>query len=380
MFQLIENIPEVEMVIASRHFLKCNFYPSRFEYLEFPIRTINHSPRKLCTRIFNLVVLLMLRLYPWYVRKMGGKIEVIHSHFSFVGWRYRRLALKLNIPHIVSFYGFDYEYLPHNEPVWRKRYQILFKEVDVFLCEGNNGSKILEKMGCPPQKIKVARLGVNVHKIPFYLREKKQNELSLVQIASLAPKKGHIYTIQAFIEALRDCPNMTLTVVGRDHEGIKQRLQDMIVDTAAAGRVTFVDQIDFDYLYEFMKDFQVFIHPSCYGDDLDCEGGAPVVLLDAQATGMPIISTTHCDIPEEVAHGISGLLAPEKDVPELVKAINRFYKMENAEYQSFASGARQQVESFYDIRKNAAVVSEIYRELVTDRCVKRAVCSKATGY
>ena len=35
---------------------------------------------------------------------------------------------------------------------------------------------------------------------------------------------------------------------------------------------------------------------------MDCEGGAPIVLLDAQATGLPIISTKHCDIPDEVSH------------------------------------------------------------------------------
>ncbi len=57
--------------------------------------------------------------------------------------------------------------------------------------------------------------------------------------------------------------------------------------------------------------------------DMDCEGGAPVVLLDAQATGMPVISTTHCDIPDEVVHGETGLLSPEKDVGALAELIKK---------------------------------------------------------
>lgn len=39
------------------------------------------------------------------------------------------------------------------------------------------------------------------------------------------------------------------------------------------------------------------------------EGGAPIALLDAQATGLPVLSTRHCDIPFEVEHERTGLLA-----------------------------------------------------------------------
>jgi hypothetical protein len=46
----------------------------------------------------------------------------------------------------------------------------------------------------------------------------------------------------------------------------------------------------------------------------DTEGGAPVAILEAQATGLPVISSYHADIPEAVVGGKSALLAPERDV------------------------------------------------------------------
>lgn len=49
------------------------------------------------------------------------------------------------------------------------------------------------------------------------------------------------------------------------------------------------------------------------------KAGAPVAILEAQATGLPVISSYHADIPEVVVDGKSALLAPERDVGALAK-------------------------------------------------------------
>lgn len=157
---------------------------------------------------------------------------------------------------------------------------------------------------------------------------------------------------------------MTLTLVGRDNNGMKKQLETMVANTPAEGKVTFVDQILFDRLYDFMMDYQVFIHPSCYADDRDCEGGAPVVLLDAQATGMPVIASTHCDIPEEVIDGVTGILAAEKDVKGLVLAVKKFYEMDNPAFQEFSLAARKHVEQSYSVQKSAEALRGYYQELL----------------
>ena len=63
--------------------------------------------------------------------------------------------------------------------------------------------------------------------------------------------------------------------------------------------------------------------------DGDTEGGAPVTLIELSATGMPIVSTTHCDIPNVVRDGKSGLLAPERDVDGLAERLR--WMIENSE-------------------------------------------------
>lgn len=289
-------------------------------------------------------------------------IDIVHCHFAHIGWNFLNLKNKTNVPFIVSFYGFDYESLPHTFPVWEKRYKELFDIADLFICEGPFGASVLSSKGCPEEKIKINHLGVEINKIPFFKKPKKENELHLLQISNFFQKKGQIYTINAFKEALKTCPNMTLTLLGSEHEGNKSALQKIVLENNLNDKIFFHDFIDSSTLYDFMKSFQAFIHPSCYADDRDCEGGAPIVILDAQATGMPVIATTHCDLPEEVIHEKTGLLTPEKDVEALTRSIVRFYKMNEPEYTVFSQAARNHVEQNFNVKNCSDFLRNLYEE------------------
>lgn len=93
-------------------------------------------------------------------------VDLIHSHFGPVGWSNLAIAKQFRVPHIVSFYGYDYEKLPHTQPIWRERYTELFEQADIFICEGTHGADVLESLGCPRDKIDVVRLGVDVGSMP----------------------------------------------------------------------------------------------------------------------------------------------------------------------------------------------------------------------
>jgi colanic acid/amylovoran biosynthesis glycosyltransferase len=376
-YHLISNLPDTDVVIAAKSFLDCDFYTNDFEYLQFPFKKVTPRNKTLETSVFNLFAAGVTRfnffavevtrgiyvpysLYIPYIEKHVSDVDLIHSHFAPVGWAYANLAKRLEVPHVVSFYGRDYEHIPFVKRKWIKRYEWLLREADIFLCEGNFGAKLLQHIGCAKEKIAVQRLGVDVNSIPFYKREKKAEELNLLQIATLTPKKGHIYTIKAFVEALQSCPNMSLTFVGPDVEGVKAKILAIIRQHNAQNKVTFLDWIDFNDLHAFMAEYHVFIHPSCYTATRDCEGGAPVVLLDAQATGMPIIATTHCDIPDEVIHNHTGLLTSEKDVEGLVNSIRYFYELSGDKYERFSTSARNHIRCNYDCKQNAVKLKEIY--------------------
>jgi len=373
LYNLIINTPNVNAIIAAKYFNKYNFYSTEFTYIENPTASITHYKQQLptfSTHFFEKVLCqLTEKLLGGLKKQISNKltqlnVELAHAHFADLACEYSDFIKNKNIPLVVSFYGYDYEYLPFIKPEYIQKYKALFLKADKFICEGSHGASILMKMGCEQNKIEVIRLGVEIEKINFEIKTKLSEKLKLVQIATLREKKGHIYSLKAFHKALKTCPNMHLTFVGSGEISIYNELKDYITVHNLQEYVSIHKEIDFNKLHHFISQFDVFIHPSCYSVTRDCEGGAPIVLLDAQACGLPIISTTHCDIPDEVIHQKTGLLTPEKDINALASSIQYFYDMNNTEYQLYSKAARQHVEEYYSIQKNSMKLKEIYNSLI----------------
>ena len=344
--------------VAATNYLDSEFYDDRFYYHRNKIID-NLSVGKI-KRGFSKYY------YPsWLLKKLANrKLDLIHTHFGPAGWRYKSIAQKYNIPLVISFYGKDYEYIPYNQPEWESRYQKLFKIADLFVCEGEHGKKILIEKGCPKEKVEVVHLGIHPEDIQFVNRSKKPNELKIVQVAYFNKKKGQIDAVKAFHKSLSDGANMSLTFVGKKTEGFAA-VNRYIGNNNLQDKVKHIPFVKYAELYDFLSNFHVFIHPSHYSSKKDCEGGAPVVLLDAQSTGLPVIATTHCDIPDSVIHDETGLLTPERDICALSRSINRFYKMNQEEYDDFCTKGRRHIEQEFDVKRSADKLIKLYKEVVS---------------
>ncbi len=373
-YNLIAALPDCEIHIAAKNYLKNDFYHKDFQFANNYYDEFDKMNQKLGKRKgLNILKKVVIKTIPYIFGKVDQvfvdyarkhKIEMIHAHFANIGWEFQTISNQLKIPFVISFYGWDYEKLPFTQPEYKERFRKLFKIADAFICEGNHGASILESYGCPKDKIKVVRLGVHPKKIQVIPRRKATNQLKLVQIASFTEKKGHFYAIEALAKIIKDHPNIVLTLIGNENERMRrEKVSQQIKALSLENNVRLLPSIDYKDLYKTLADFDVFIHPSCYATDRDCEGGAPVVLLDAQATGMPIIATTHCDIPDEVVHAKSGLLSPEKNIEALAESMKHFYKMNNETYQEFAQRARLHVEQQYDISENAKKLKLVYDKI-----------------
>jgi len=315
----MSNLEDCEIHIGARNYLQNNFYNHQFHFADnlfgaFGQMDLNLDKNNL-SNLFKKIVLRSMSIFFDNLESSlveygkREKIQLVHAHFADNAWYFKNIARQLNVPFFISFYGWDYEKLPHTKPEFQNHFKELFTMADRFICEGNHGASILAKHGCPKEKITVTPLGIQPDKIKFLSRNKKTEELNLIQIASFTEKKGH----------------------------------------------------------KKLGEYDVFIHPSCYAEDRDCEGGAPVVLLDAQATGMPVIATTHCDIPDEVIHQKTGLLSEEKNIGELAKNIKTFYHMGGEQFNTYAKNARTHVEKNYDIRTNALGLNDVYKKMLLNQ-------------
>jgi colanic acid/amylovoran biosynthesis glycosyltransferase len=107
----------------------------------------------------------------------------------------------------------------------------------------------------------------------------------------------------------------------------------------------------------------VFLSPSVTTADGDAEGGIPVSIVDMLASGMVVVSTKHCDIPEVVQNGVSGLLANERDVDGLVRHL-RWLIDHPEEWPRMLEAGRKHIEKEYNAKVQGQRLASIYRGLL----------------
>lgn len=322
-------------------------------------------------RSFYRITRQMTRLpYSFYLASQvrEGGTNIVHSHWGDVAWRARNAVRRAGAKHVVTFYGKDVNYLPQQSPIWRQRYAQLFQGVDAVLCEGPHMARCIEQLGCPAAKMHVHHLGVEVENIRYQPRNWVPGQpLKILMAASFREKKGIPDALDAIGILLRQGYAVEVTIIGgadRDprsqHE--KMRILRAIETNGLHGKVRLLGYQPYEALMRESYTHHVFISPSVTAQDGDTEGGAPVTLIDMAASGMPIVSTLHCDIPNVVLHGKTGLLAPERDPTGLAEHLRWLVDHPDA-WLGILDAGRHHIAAHFDARKQAESLAQRYRQL-----------------
>jgi len=292
------------------------------------------------------------------------EIDVLHGHFGNFSYRFLKTALDTNTPLVTSFYGRDLSSLARKKK-HRKRYLILFEKGHRFIVEGPSAAKALIKLGCPEDKIRVVHFGIYPKQIPFKRRTWSPGEtFEILMAAGLAEKKGHLYALAAVARLVQKGVGVHFTVIGSGEE--QATIEKAVTELGLHRHVTLVPGMPYNALIDQMHRAHVFLHPSVTASDGDTEGGAPVVLLDALASGLPVVSSLHADIPTIVPHGLVGLLAPEGDVTALTSHLESLIDHPE-QLSAFSESSRKHVEMNHDWNKQILKIEAVYAECVSSK-------------
>lgn len=304
------------------------------------------------------------RLLDSVARETGA--SVLHSHFGSTGWENLSVARNAGLKHVVTFYGLDVNYLPRHG--WAKRYDRLFDEIDLVLCEGPHMASCIVKLGCEARKVRVHHLGVNLQAIDFMPRRWIGDEpLRFLMAASFREKKGLPYAVEALGRIEEFCP-IEVTIIGdatssSDSQAEKRRILQALASTGLDSKVRMLGFQSFGRLLNEAAEHHVFLSPSVTARSGDTEGGAPVCLIEMLACGMNIVSTRHCDIPEIIHHGQTGWLADERDVDGLVECVRQMIDVRD-KWADMQKCGRAHVEYEFNSSLQARHLASIYQELV----------------
>ncbi len=307
----------------------------------------------------------LLRREPFLSRRLRQHaVRVLHAHFGPEGWELLRVRRATRLPLVTTFYGYDMSMLPRDS-LWRERYAELFDRGDLFLVEGPHMRVALIGLGCPAAKVRIQRIGIELALTPFRSRAPAVGRpVRLLFCGRFAEKKGLPDALEAAATVRARHPRVELCVIGDGEE--RPRVERLILSLGLSGCVRLLGLQPYEVVRRELAAADILLAPSRTASDGDTEGGAPTILLEAQAAGLPVVATTHADIPYVVVPGKSGLLAPEGDPAALAECLETLLDAPEG-WAEMGRAGRRHVEQAHDVRTTAAGLEEVYFSLMEGR-------------
>ncbi|MDR2692842.1 MAG: glycosyltransferase [Chitinispirillales bacterium] len=312
------------------------------------------------------------------------KPDILHGHFLLESWRNYRLIKRLNIPLVTTCYGQDVTSLLR-KPFWAARSRKVFELGAAFIVEGEYMGETLAARGCQKEKIQVIKLGVDAERIcridgninnridSINNTGDGDKKIRVLFTGLNREKKGALYAAEAFVKALSIHTNshsnqsgngidLELHLLG---DGVyRGRIEKILADAGVRQKAVFHGVTPYSRYLEILKGADIVLAPSVHAADGDTEGGAPVVVIEALCAGVPVIGSNHCDIPNIVSNGSTGLLSAERDVEALSRDIVTLAENPRLRAAMGERGAKYaRVE--HDISRQVQKITGVYREVLT---------------
>lgn len=313
------------------------------------LNIIKYGKQALSLRIFYI-------LLP-FIRK-GGSYDIIHCHFGpngNIGIILKELGIKGKI--ITSFHGYDISMLLNTEG--SAIYRTLFNRGDLFTANSNNTKERLISIGCAKHKIVKLPMGLDIQRFNYKPRGLTLKEkVKIGTAARLVEKKGLEYAIKAIAKVAQQYPDIEYKIAGDGP--LRRYLELLILDLGLTDKIQLLGWLDSGEVIKFMDELHIFILSSVTAKDGDQEGQG-VVLQEAQAMGLPVLTTLHDGLPEGVIDGKSGFIVPERDIDALAQKLE--YLIEHPErWSEMGRFGRKFVEEKYDIKRLNRQLVDIYKK------------------
>lgn len=201
----------------------------------------------------------------------------------------------------------EYLYLPTSQRLWMRCY----RNADQIIAVSNYSADDLASRGIDRENIAVVQNGVDTSR--FHPGRSSIEfddwDTMLLYVGPLVDRKGVHHLIRAMPDILEDDPDTGLVIVG---SGNREELEDLASEMGVQENVLFTGFVSEEELPEYYRAADVFVFPSWLE-------GFGMVLIEAMASGLPVVSTNATAIPEVV--GEAGILVPPRDSSALVEAV-----------------------------------------------------------
>lgn len=242
-----------------------------------------------------------------------NRVEAVMAEFGPTATLVMDVCKKMNIPLIAHFHGFD-AYRRRTLETYGRRYPELFEISAAIVAVSRDMQAQLIKLGAPADKVHYNSCGVEPS--VFKGADPLHSQPTFVAVGRFVNKKAPHLTLLAFKATLENCPEARLVMIGDGPlwEACRQM-------TTSLGLSDYVDLQGVRSQAEVataMQQARAFVQHSITTHDGDSEG-TPVAVLEAGASGLPVVSTRHAGIKDAVIHEKTGFLVAEGDIARMAE-------------------------------------------------------------
>jgi glycosyltransferase involved in cell wall biosynthesis len=329
------------------------------------------APTRWGARYRQLLAALDLPL-PRVVRRLRREsASLMHAHFATDAVKFWPILRHLNLPLVITLHGYDInvyrEYWEHRsrslgERQYPKRLLSLARQPRVhFVAVSQAIRQRAVEYGIPSERIHVHYIGIDLMRFRPSDRSLVSRGPRILFVGRLVEKKGGEFLIKAYAKVRDKIPQAELIMVGDGPQATQL--------TALASQlnvpVIFLGTVDTAEVKRQIDMARVFCLPSVTARDGDAEG-LGLSILEAQACGVPAVTSARGGSDEGIVDGVSGFAFPEKDVEVLTERLISVLSNDGLAL-SMSRAAPQFIAERFDIRNCTRSLEHLY-EAVTGHC------------
>jgi colanic acid/amylovoran biosynthesis glycosyltransferase len=290
----------------------------------------------------------VIRRQSWEVEITAGNRALLRRHrpdvvlaeFGTTGVIVSEACRLEKVPLVVHFHGRDASHrdvLSENEHSYSK----MFAQAAAVIAVSKAMRDRLIDLGAPPERLFHIPYGIDL--ADFQGSDPSVAPPTFLAVGRFVEKKAPHLTILSFAETLRSCPDARLRMIGEGE--LLGACRDLACALGVGNAVTFLGAQSHTVVAEEMRRARAFVQHSVVAESGDSEG-TPVAVLEASASGLPVVATRHAGIPDVIIDGQTGFLVEERDCSAMGRMMGRLADDQILASELGAAGRRRVAEHY----------------------------------
>ncbi len=308
----------------------------------------------------------------YYLLELCEKqVEVLSCHYGpngLVGVLLKKGLPRLKV--VVTFHGYDVQL---GFERGKDFYRPLFTQADLILVNSEFTRRRLLEQGADASRLRVHYMGVETEKFPYRGGRpvRQDGVFRILTVCRLCGQKGLDTSLRAVRELINMIPSVPIEyrIVGDGPD--REMLEKLTEELGLKEYVVFAGPMEQSGVVEQMRQADVFLLTSVYE-------WLGVVLLEAQAIGLPIVATNVGGIPEAVSAGESAILVPPSNPRAAAEALAECLRHPEKREKMGLAG-RKHVEEHFDIDRLNDRLEQLFLEISQTVKKNQPVRSASSG-